>query len=213
MLSKSKEDRFQTYETLIAAIDESKPEELRLPSTSRRFTALFIDTVLVFLVLISVEGSLEIGHALFKSFGISSPWERLSLIANPLAFVIYHVGSMVWLQGTLGQGLLGLRVIRRDGGRIGWKEASLRFVGKYPFITLSWLLTSAWTLQSSNLSELIDSAVGILQIATMAFWIVSYLVVNFNYSTHRKAIHDYLAGTQIVYAKRGWLPRQFASAT
>jgi len=213
MLAKSKEDRFQNYETLIAAIDESKPEELRLPSTSRRFTALFIDTVLVFLVLILVDGSLQIGHAIFESFGIPSPWERISLLANPWVFLIYHVGSMVWLQGTPGQGLLGLRVVRKDGGRIGWKEALVRFVGKYPFITLSWLLTSAWVMpESSNLTEARKTAIGILQVATMVFWIVSYLVVNFNYSTHRKAIHDYLAGTQIVYAKRGWIRGRFLNS-
>lgn len=89
----------------------------------------------------------------------------------------------------------------------------MRFVGKYPFITLSWLLTSAWVMpESSNLTEARKTAIGILQVATMVFWIVSYLVVNFNYSTHRKAIHDYLAGTQIVYAKRGWIRGRFLNS-
>ncbi|MFN6128475.1 MAG: protein kinase domain-containing protein [Planctomycetota bacterium] len=201
MLEKSKADRIQDYAELVKAIDKSKPEAAKLPATSRRAMAIALDTIFCLSTLLVIYLACLLYERNNGVILLPVSVQVGIAVAIAIASSVYFIGCTVWLGGTPAQWLVGLRVVRSDGGKAGWLSATVRSLIKVPMLFLAFfLLISLFSRPSS-----VPVPVWILGMASTAGLIASYFLIGINYSTHRKALHDYLAGTQIVFARKGVL--------
>ena len=79
---------------------------------------------------------------------------------------VYHIGMNGTLGATVGKLLIGARIVARDGSRIGFGRAALRFLGE----AVSWMSLG-----------------------------IGFLLVGFR--SDRRALHDMIAGTQVVWKR------------
>lgn len=201
MLATAPEDRFKTYDELIEALDNSKPEEARLPATSRRAMALAFDFVVSISLFICVYYLCVLYERSFEAMRLPLALQGTIATGGFIGVICYFIACTVWLGGTPSQWLLGLRVLRSDGGKVGWLQATLRFVAKYPMLCLAFFLVLYFLKPYPETSQ----PIWLLECASVGDVLASYLLVSLNYATHRKAIHDYIAGTRTVYAKKSLL--------
>lgn len=102
----------------------------------RRIVAALIDGVLSFIITVVVM--MVVMFFIRRSFLESGGFDQAFL----LVFITSYLGGLVvaWLyfalgdssagQGTLGKRIMGLKVTKVDGGKIGFGRASLRYVGR-----------------------------------------------------------------------------------
>jgi uncharacterized RDD family membrane protein YckC len=117
--------------------------EIEYAGLGERFLALLVDTLLFCTCFFPVT-------RIVKGVWLMSPndhnWVRGWFISDPLCLIflaimgLYFVCLEGWLGATLGEWVLGLRVIGIDGGRVGlWKGAKrniLRLVDGLPAFNL-----------------------------------------------------------------------------
>lgn len=140
-----------------------------------RLVALAIDVLLITIMTAAVTGI----STLLLGFFIDQPTrfgeallriqDELVMVGTVLAFLfpsVYFIAFWTLFGQTIGKGIMGLRIVRRDGGRIGVLQALLR-----------------WTL----FTVLVP---GTLLVG--AFWILL--------DNRRRAFHDILAGTVVIYS-------------
>jgi serine/threonine protein kinase len=196
MIAKRPEVRFQDYQQLIDALQATQAPEDRVPGRNRRTNASLMDVVV-----------LSTSHALF---GIFDPtlenwaWTRWVWIAVNVCYLF----GIPWFFGrTIPQSLYGLVVQTKQGAIPHWFRVSLRQFAKYgPYLGLLYLMNQSMSseYQRTGLeyqSSLFFAFLISLSIAS-SYWIVSYLWIK-NDDSNRRAIHDFLAGTRIVYRPFG----------
>jgi len=89
-----------------------------------RVCATLLDSVFLFITLVSI-GGLTVGLI---------PYPDLNRIFNlgcipVLSWLYFAILESSESQASYGKQLFGLRVMREDGGRLGFGQASLRYVG------------------------------------------------------------------------------------
>jgi uncharacterized RDD family membrane protein YckC len=92
-------------------------EQKRPAGFGIRFCAGLIDLILVAMAVVLVAEAVA-------GWGLYIPIE----IVVMAVYAAYTIGGIVWKGQTLGKAALGIRVTRRDGGRVGWIRASVRAV-------------------------------------------------------------------------------------
>ena len=134
--------------------------------------------------------------------------------ALPVAvlFMLYEVGFNAWYGGTIGKIVVGIRIARLDGSPIGWNEALLRSSVYIGFACIMQaanydvlLHVDAAQYERMSLTEWVQYMQqnqpiwGMLadKMETAWFW-SEFVVLLLN--ERKRAIHDFIAGTVVIYA-------------
>ena len=144
---------------------------LPLASIGRRWLAIAIDGVVVAIPTLMLLGALGIpgdfeaallGSDQAQAADAFSRFQRDLLLINILVSAVYNVGFMVFFNGqTLGKIVLGMRVVKKNGKRIGWLDAALRNVLGYNLSGL-FLLGYLWALFDREKQSWHDKLAGTL---------------------------------------------------
>lgn len=120
---------------------EAPPQQVRLASVSKRWLAIIIDGLIVAvmtLMLVAVAGAFGTLEAALLSddpaimSAAASQFQNNVLTMNLLVSAVYNVAFMSIFNGqTLGKIMLKLRVIKKNGQRIGILDALVRNVFGY----------------------------------------------------------------------------------
>jgi uncharacterized RDD family membrane protein YckC len=195
MMAKPMAARFATYDELIAALERARPDNRHLLSFRARALALAVDCAPL-LVLAAIAGA----------------W------AAPVAAAYFVLCHRIFGR-TLGKWLLSLQVSDRDGQRLGWKQALLRFLvfawGPLAWTALGLLIYFVHRQDrvAFELARLTWSKAGLplvyASIALLVFvlYLCGFLMAAFHPDGH--ALHDLVVRTTVGYRQgpRGWLGR------
>lgn len=169
----------------------------------QRFAAMWIDIfVLIPLVVVQVlVGAISKGAAF--------------ILVIPMAFsyAAYSIYCHARFGQTLGKRVMGIRLVRSSGERIGWREAWLRSSIDVFFAALGAIGSFAalaavgdgdyygvgWMQRTQNLAE--HEPVWLAWTGTVTqIWVWSEVVVML-FNERRRALHDFIAGTVVVSEK------------
>lgn len=145
---------------------------------------------------------------------LTSITASVSIVLSFLVVVSYRVAFPAILGGTPGKLILGIRITKPDGSPIGWGEALRRESVDIVLGALSVLgaVPAAWRVAPSEYAALASgAAVSALRKANQAPW---YPVVEgistawvwvdsgtILFNARRRALHDFIAGTVVVYKR------------
>ena len=170
----------------------------------RRFAAMWID-VFVLLPLMVVRGLLE---------SVSKAAALALVIPMAIAYAAYTIYCHGRFGQTVGKRVMGIRVVRTAGERIGWREAWLRSSVEVLFSALGVagsfvaLATIAdtdyygvgWMQRGQNLAA--HEPAWLAWTATVTqIWVWSEVVVML-FNKRRRALHDFIAGTVVTSEQR-----------
>lgn len=111
-----------------------------------RVAGALIDIVLVFVVLIGVEALVAAVRSIL--FGADFAYPDLGGGANSSLYVLLLVVvlTLAWSGSgrTIGNNLVGLRVVREDGTTPSWRRSAVRAVVviAFHFVAMGWILVS-----------------------------------------------------------------------
>ncbi len=165
----------------------------------QRFGAMWID-FFVLLPLMAVERWLE---------SVSKGAAFALIIPMAVAYAAYSIYCHGRFGQTVGKRVMGIRVVRTSGERVGWREAWLRSSVDVFFSVLgvigSFVALAAiadddyygvgWMQRAQNLAAHEPAWLAWTWIAT-EIWIWSELVVML-FNKRRRALHDFIAGTVV----------------
>ena len=190
LLAKKPEDRYETYEDLIAALEEAAPRRTSYAGFWTRGAAVILDTLLA--------GGL------------------IALIGWPgvvIHLVYVTIGHAFWGQ-TLAKYFLKIRVQRKDGRRIGlWRSALRTMISLWApvlaFATIGLYEGGAQAL--STLEELSPQELDRVQDLVTAIAISNGFMTLLYFSglavaafhRHKRALHDLVVGSVVVYRLPG----------
>jgi uncharacterized RDD family membrane protein YckC len=195
----------------LSAADTRPPVARTLPYASfeAKVVAYLLDLVVmagVFLLLIAIfllplVFATESGEEDLPDWAI---WSVIPIIPTFIVFtLIYYVGLWVSAGQTVGQMILSIRVVRRDGYRVGFSRAFLRYLALaipsiFVFLTLFslWAAISLFDVTGGGL-ERFSVSVGIF-LGITALGIGGFLLSLFDHE--RRGLHDMLAGTVVIEA-------------
>ncbi|HRK36444.1 MAG TPA: RDD family protein [Candidatus Hydrogenedentes bacterium] len=167
----------------------------------RRFFAGVLDLLIllpVVLILVFVARS-------------GKTWEITSSIAGLVIFTAYTIIFCYRYGGTLGDIMLGIRITRPDGSRIGWNESIARYI--VPTI-ISTEIAAVQAYALIAIDPVVFNAAGsyerqyLVDLHTPGFQsLVDYLVLFWylaNMQTlianrRKRSLHDFIASTVVVY--------------
>ena len=170
----------------------------------QRFAAMWID-FFVLLPLMVVNGLLE---------SVSKGAALVFVIPMAVAYAAYSIYCHGRFGQTIGKRVMGVRVVRTTGERIGWREAWLRSSVEVCFSVLGVigsfvaLATIAdadfygvdWMQRAQNLAAHEPPWLAWTTMATQ-IWVWSEVVVML-FNKRRRALHDFIAGTVVISEQR-----------
>ncbi len=179
MMAKEPAERYQSYDDLVEALEAARPRRSTPAGLWVRAMALAVDTVL-FLILLSLLGDFAL-----------------------LAFASYQVvGWWRWGQ-TVGKWLFRIRVRALSNAKPTFRQAVLRFLASnvHIFVIVAasfaiWFLSGTWGEDLPDGHELQPLFGGVAGLGLLVSFGL-YLVAGFR--RDRRAVHDLLAGTKVVY--------------
>ena len=111
-----------------------------------RVVAATVDVVVVFLVLLGGEAMFAAVRAVFGEEEFEFPSVGAVESSGLLLVLLVLVLAFAWSGSgrTLGNGIVGLRVVREDGGHVTWVRAIVRavVVVVFPVVSMLWILVS-----------------------------------------------------------------------
>lgn len=142
--------------------------------------------------------------------GVSRPMALLSALAFAVVAYGYEVGCVARWGQTLGKYAVGIRVVRSDGSRVGWREAWLRSSVDLGFACILFLGdTSAivhapaslwtdvgWMVRQAKLQAARPDAIEFVAWVQMGWLLGEVVSVLFN--EKKRSLHDYIAGTVVI---------------
>jgi len=171
----------------------------------QRFAAMWIDVI----VILPFVFFLTWLHSVFNAAALLVPMATASCV-----YSIYCHGRF---GQTVGKHVMGIRVVRMDGERIGWREALLRSSVDVAFTTVdliaSYVIFAALTDAELNSAagsgwmqrrSIIKSHMPIWCTWTSAVgqaWYLSEVIVML-FNKKRRAFHDFIAGTVVKTEKK-----------
>jgi uncharacterized RDD family membrane protein YckC len=129
-------------------------------------------------------------------------WSVIPIIPSFVLFtLLYYVGLWVSAGQTLGQMILSIRVVRRDGYRVGFSRAFLRYLAlAVPSIFVFLALFSLWA--AIALFDVTSSGIDSFGATIGVFLLIAIAGIGgFLYSLvdhEHRGLHDILAGTVVV---------------
>ena len=108
--------------------------EYEIASVVQRIAAYVIDTIILSVYLFIVFMAVQFDD-FFTNFGT---WLFFMLLLAKLPWVLYQP-VLEYLTGgqTIGKMALGIRVVRINGERVGWREVMLRWLFRGDFLWIS----------------------------------------------------------------------------
>jgi uncharacterized RDD family membrane protein YckC len=169
--------------------------EIMPSGVGRRIAAYFLDFLLLFTVLIPLQGVVSLlGHGF--------PYRLLTTGACIEVWIVLSVSLPVWLyfafsesssrQATFGKRLFGLKVIHLDGNRIGFGQALLRTIIKL----IPWELTHLSLMLPIPLWW--DPHPGFRLGMVMVYILLGIYLAAMFVNKRRQSIHDLIAQTMVV---------------
>jgi uncharacterized RDD family membrane protein YckC len=197
-LAATPEKRFASYAALAAALEPHRSVTRTAAGLGRRFLAGAIDTYVSDLPIAPI--SIKVG-----GLAIASNQQSLLLMALPtLALIVGYYGLLEGFFGAAaGKGLLGLRVVQRDGSRPGFLRAVSRAA---IFVLPGHVLKQAlyyWLLNAGRAAQ--EDAAGAM--ASLAVLLISCGTLAALFSTARQrngyaGLHDIGSSTRVVMHRR-----------
>lgn len=111
-----------------------------------RVAAATIDVVLVFLLLLGAEAMFSAVRTVFGEQDFELPSISAVESSGLLLALLVVVLTFAWSGSgrTIGNGVVGLRVVREDGRPVSWGRALVRavVVVVFPVVSMLWILVS-----------------------------------------------------------------------
>ena len=197
---------------------ESPASSLLYAGFWRRLGAMLIDYVVwIPYVFIVKWGNNHFGHYRLLEVYI--------LLPNIVISLLYSVVLVARFGGTPGKLILGMQIVRLDGAPIGLSRA---FVRNFPELLLTVATVAALCIPLLNMSDetYVQIAPNLVERRRLlealappwyqpmqivgAIWVYGELLVILT-NKKRRALHDFLAGTVVVYMARPLsLPRRWS---
>jgi len=187
LLAKAPEDRYQSYDELVAALQRLRPQSLPKAGRVQRGLAWLVDLGLA-------HAAQQFFYAPLVAAGAESLWH-----ANPLAHLVVAVAggcvpaAAALLQArwgtTPGKHLFQLRIADRHGTRPRGSTLALRTVAQLLPICATTILHVFVALRMGPLGGLICFVAGLALIADVGFALID---------RKGRSLHDLIFGTQVV---------------
>ena len=163
-----------------------------------RFLAWVVDLIVLVVLGWIVAKLLGVGGTDVKLESLDSLWNTLrgatvETAADVLISLIYSVVFVGWRGQTPGKMLLRLKIIRTDGGEVSYFGAFTRWIGEA--ISLFLLGIGYFMAATSGGPKALFLVIGTTIVAIAVFFI-GYVMAAF--TTNKRALHDYIAGTRVV---------------
>ncbi len=128
-------------------------------------------------------------------------------------FILYYLYLPKQYGGTPGKLILKIKIIKLNAEPIGWKEAFLRYLIQFILTILSTILiictivkvdethylSLGWVDKNAYMDSLAPSFSKSIIWINCIYYLVDIIV--FFSNPQKRALHDYIAGTVVVYAK------------
>lgn len=176
-LEKEPERRFQTYEELIAAIEDALPREITPAGIFARLSATVFDALLVALMWV--------------------------VLPRELGFVIFGTAYFVLLESlfgwTPGKRVMNLAVRRADGSRASPTRIGVRFLLTFWFLFAAAGIFWLHRLRPENWEEFARAEP--ISALLLALLLLLYLLglLSMAVAHGKRAFHDSLTGTLVIY--------------
>jgi uncharacterized RDD family membrane protein YckC len=121
-----------------------------------------------------------------------------------IGWTLFNVALIAWRGQTVGKYIIGIRTVSEDGRALGLGRAFLRWVALHPLLFHPLLVPvwAAFALLATFVT--LSQVVLVITLALLLLWIVSPAVAlaTVLLDPSRRALHDRLAGTIVVYLDR-----------
>ena len=194
LLEKEPDDRYPSYEALIEALEEAAPTATQYAGFWARVAAVLLDSVIAGF-LIALLG-----------------WPGI------LVHFAYLTACHTLWGRTVGKYLLNLRVQRTDGRNLDWLRSGARTLASLwmpAVVGLTIMLTSGVEALIALIERLQPNELDAVQSLVLAIVIGNALLSLLYFAgmamaafhPQKRAAHDLVAGSQVIYALRGPGPR------
>jgi uncharacterized RDD family membrane protein YckC len=180
--------------------------KLRSAGLEARLVAFIFDTIIL-LAFAAVFAVIALFQFLVQSnFGEHDPpdssyYLALGIIAAVVPFwLTFNLWLQVWRGQTVGKYIVGIRVTRNDGRRLGlvsalWRMLMLNPLLFHPILMIPWALLAIFgTMLTENLVVLIVT----VTLALLSLLAPLIALVAVSADKQRRALHDRIAGTLVV---------------
>lgn len=171
-----------------------------------RLLAFVFDTVIL-VAFLALFGMVAMFQLLVRgNFGDSEPpdsafYAAIGIVAAVIPFwLLFNVWLLSWRGQTVGKYIVGIRIARSDGGRLGGLRALFRMfllnpLLFHPVLTVPWvLLVILSTIRTQNSIVLFTTAT-VLALSVLATPVALATVLA---DRKRRALHDRIVGTLVV---------------
>ena len=191
MIAKNPDDRYQSYESLLADLSETAPRLDDLATPLQRVGAEAINILLYWMVSIPVMPATV---ALEYFYGAESPLLLIpSAVAAMIMTLVYWIGIALFGQ-TPGKWFMKLRVIGDDDKPIGWLRSLMRLFTYLPVLILG--ATLPWLALAGVSMEWINGLVTIAGLVSSVLTVISLTLMM--KLENRRALHDIAAASYVV---------------
>ncbi len=153
---------------------------LRYRGAMARLVAFLVDAIVLYIILFvfdQVSGAQVLVNTVSGEVVNNIGWRQVVFI---VILLVYFLGFWAWRGQTPGKMLVGAKIVKRDGSRIGIVRALLRFIGYFLYLVLV-------ALSGTRL------------IILVLLIIVALVVIALN--KRKRGIHDFIAGTVVVNSR------------
>ncbi|MBI3626140.1 MAG: RDD family protein [Candidatus Rokubacteria bacterium] len=163
-----------------------------------RFTALVVDWYVLgfllgapFWIIIAVTTPVMVAGRVQQSAAAAV------LLTFGLFYFAFTIAYSIWMHGkwgqTLGKRALGMTVVRRDGSRLKYGRAFIRWLG-------SVLWAALLPIGSVIAGVMSDKRVLLLSgILSFLIWLIGYVMAGLR--SDKRALHDLVAGSRVTYSR------------
>jgi uncharacterized RDD family membrane protein YckC len=176
------------------------PLRIRYASFEARVAAAILDLLVLFIIasLLVTAGAIVV--LISSDFERSEPsstslyifWGAVGAIVP--AFLLYFFLALAWKGQTVGGAVMQIMVLRSDGRALGALGAAARVIAQ-----LSYLLIVAAGVVTAYVVR--DSAPEAAAAVGVAFLLAALGFVWAAFDSHRRALHDRIAGTIVVHVE------------
>ncbi len=174
------------------------PVRLHYASFESRVAAGVLDLLVLFIIasLLVTAGSIVIL--------ISSDFEKVDPSATainifwgcvgaiPIAYVLYFFLALAWKGQTVGAAVMQIMVVRSDGRPLGVIGSMARVIGLGAYVLVAGIgVIAAYSVR--------DSAEQAAAVVGVAFLLVALGLLIAAFDSHRRTLHDRIAGTIVVH--------------
>ncbi|HET6613894.1 MAG TPA: protein kinase [Kofleriaceae bacterium] len=186
MMAKRPEDRFASYDALIAAMDQASPLRSRPAGFWVRSFASALDVSAILLLLVAAKVPLSHYVRDIESWG---------QLLDAVAITAYVCTCQLWWKKTLGKRLLELEIVSMSGGPPAPAAMLVRFAAKWG----PWALFSIYIAVVSIVGTEPSGWWSVPYAASMVLPILAGMVATWR-SPRKRTVWDRLAKTEVRYA-------------